>query len=245
MSSARVANMDDTLETDILIVEDDTAIARLMEIHLQKSGFTVSGCDNGNKAIEQLQQHPYKLLILDRMIPGKRGLDVLRWLRKRPETSALPVLMVTALASTEERVHGLNEGADDYLPKPFEPDELIARVRALLRQNQRQTHGNPQPEGSPLKLDVNSMELQVSGEMVPLRPLEFRLLQTLMEKPGKVRSREHLLDKVWGISNFVEIRTVDVTIKRLRKVLAEHELEDVIQTVRSAGYRFLLPKERK
>jgi len=223
---------------DILIVEDEVAIARLMEIHLQRAGYSVASCGDGHQAIALLESHDYKLMLLDRMIPGVRGLDLLRWLRKQDALRTLPVVMVTALAQTEERIRGLNEGADDYLPKPFEPDELVARVQALLR---RSLHGRSVSgvEEATIELDHDAMEAFVAAERVDLRPLEFKLLQRLMKKPGKVRSREYLLDKVWGINNFVEERTVDVTVKRLRKALAEHGLGESIVTVRGSGYRFV------
>jgi len=228
---------DEINKADILIVEDEAAIARLMEIHLQRAGYSVASCGDGHKAIALLESNDYKLMLLDRMIPGVRGLDLLRWLRKQEALRTLPVVMVTALAQTEERIRGLNEGADDYLPKPFEPDELVARVQALLR---RSLHGRLVSDVEALiELNHDAMEACVAGTRVDLRPLEFKLLQRLMKKPGKVRSREYLLDKVWGINNFVEERTVDVTVKRLRKALAEHGLGESIVTVRGSGYRFV------
>jgi len=193
-------------------------------------------CGDGDKATDLLAEQDFRLLILDRMMPGMRGLDVLRWLRKQERMKHLPVLMVTALSQTEERVRGLNEGADDYLSKPFEPDELVARVQALLRRSKHEVVGEVVPQ---IELNEDAMEAFVHGERVDLRPLEFRLLQRLMQKPGKVRSRDYLLDKVWGVNNFVEERTVDVTVKRLRKALAEHGLGESIVTVRGAGYRFI------
>jgi len=227
----------ETKKADILIVEDEVAIARLMEIHLQRAGYSVVSCGDGHKAIELLESNEYKLMLLDRMIPGVRGLDLLRWLRKQKKLQTLPVVMVTALAQTEERIRGLNEGADDYLPKPFEPGELIARVQALLR---RSLHGRSvNTSDIVIELDHDAMEAFIAGERVDLRPLEFRLLQRLMKKPGKVRSRDYLLDRVWGVNNFVEERTVDVTVKRLRKALAEHGLGESIVTVRGSGYRFV------
>jgi len=224
--------------SDVLVVEDDAAIARMIEMFLRKEKFSVAVCGDGDVAIQMLQEHSYRLLILDRMLPGKRGMDILRWLRKQKSISNLPVLMVTALGSTEEKVHGLREGADDYLPKPFEPEELVARVHALLRRSVTVTSKGDRDDGEPIKLDADAMEVTVNGTRLDLRPLEFRLLQALMAKPGKVRSREYLLDHVWGVNSFVEIRTVDVTVKRLRKALGEHELAKSIKTIRGAGYRY-------
>lgn len=224
---------------DVLIVEDDIAIARLMEMYLSKAGFTVSGCEDGDTAIRMLQDNSYRLLILDRMLPGKRGMEILRWLRKQEKIAHTPVLMVTALGSTEEKVHGLKEGADDYLPKPFEPAELVARVNALLRRADTvvPADASPSRQGA-IALDEDAMEARVNGHPLELRPLEFKLLQVLMKKTGKVRSREYLLDHVWGVNSFVELRTVDVTVKRLRKALDERGLSSAIRTVRGAGYRF-------
>jgi DNA-binding response OmpR family regulator len=222
---------------DVLIVEDEPAIARLIELHLKKANLTTMICSDGDAAIQTLQEQLYRLLILDRMLPGKRGMDILRWLRKQKSISTLPVLMVTALGSTEERVHGLKEGADDYLPKPFEPAELVARVQALLRRSNASTKVPGQTEGA-IELDKDAMEVIVNGKVLDLRPLEFKLLQVLMEKQGKVRSREYLLDHVWGMNSFVEMRTVDVTVKRLRKALEVHGLSESIKTIRGAGYRY-------
>ncbi len=222
---------------DVLIVEDDVAIARLIEMYLKKEGFTIVLCADGDEAIRMLQNQTFSLMILDRMLPGKRGMDILRWLRRQEHIATLPVLMVTALGSTDEKVRGLKEGADDYLSKPFEPDELIARVQALLRRaNAPAVAADKTRDG--IVLDKDAMEVTVNGKDLDLRPLEFKLLQVLMNKPGKVRSREYLLDHVWGINSFVELRTVDVTVKRLRKALDEHELAEAIKTIRGAGYRY-------
>ncbi|MDQ7003617.1 MAG: response regulator [Ghiorsea sp.] len=222
----------------ILIVEDDVSIARLMQIHMQSKGHDTTLCDDGLDAQILLKEKTYDLLILDRMIPGKRGLDLLRWLRGEKKTSVLPVLMVTALAMTNERVRGLNEGADDYLGKPFEPDELVARVEALLRRSTSLV--TEVFDSQALQLDAETMEVKVEGKLLSLRPLEFKLLQTMMRKPGRVFSREQLLDTVWGMDSFVEERTVDATVKRLRKELAGVGQGESVQTIRGMGYRFQL-----
>jgi len=223
----------------ILIVEDDSAIARLIEIHLQRSGYDTTLCDNGLDAQALLQKEQYAALILDRMIPGKRGLDVLRWIRGHGKLATLPVLMVTALTMTDEKIRGLNEGADDYIGKPFEPDELVARLAALLRR--AHSEKTDTFDAAPIQLNEAGMEVKVDGKPISLRPLEFRLLQTMMEKQGRVLSREQLLDMVWGMDAFVEERTVDATVKRLRKALAAYGQGECIQTIRGMGYRFQLP----
>jgi len=223
---------------DVLIAEDEPAIARLIELHLKKANLTTMICLDGDAAMRALQEQSCRLLILDRMLPGKRGMDILRWIRKQDSLSTLPVLMVTALGSTEEKVYGLKEGADDYLPKPFEPAELVARVQALLRRSVAVSASSAVTDAGGIRLDEDAMEVTVKGATLDLRPLEFKLLQALMKKSGKVRSREYLLDHVWGVNSFVEMRTVDVTVKRLRKALDAYGLADSIKTIRGAGYRY-------
>ncbi|MDX8383463.1 MAG: response regulator [Ghiorsea sp.] len=221
----------------IFIVEDEVPIARLIEIHLQQAGYQTTICGDGLEAIAFMKKNTFDALVLDRMIPGKRGLDVLRWMRgEEGALATVPVLMVTALAMMEERVRGLNEGADDYLAKPFEPEELVARVGALLRRVLSQSTASFDQQH--IQLHEESMEVRIEGELVGLRPLEFKLLQTMMAKAGRVFSREALLDAVWGVDSEVEDRTVDATVKRLRKVLAEFGHGDCVQTVRGVGYRY-------
>lgn len=220
----------------ILLVEDDVAIARLIEIHLQREGYRVSVCGDGLDAQGLLAIKHYDLVVLDRMLPGRRGLDVLRWIRAKEGIETLPVLMVTALTMAGERVRGLNEGADDYLGKPFEPDELVARVAALLRRSR--SIKTATFDDKAIQLNPETMEVMIDGKPVSLRLLEFKLLQTMLSKPGFVFSREALLDKVWGEDTFVDERTVDVTVKRLRKELAAYGQHENIQTVRGLGYRY-------
>jgi len=219
----------------VLVVEDDAPIARLMQMHLEAAGLRVRTCANGDDAIALLQEAGFRAVILDRMLPGSGGMRVLRFIRRNPE-EMLPVLMVTALGQTADRVQGLNEGADDYLPKPFEPEELVARLHALLRRSQAKveaalSHGA-------VSLDSDTYTVNVGGHVATLRPLEYRLLQVLMKKPGKTRSRDYLLDHVWGQDTYVEPRTVDVTVKRLRKALEKCGAGDCVQTIRGMGYRF-------
>lgn len=221
---------------DVLIVEDDVAIARLMEIHLKRGGLSSLTIHNGEAAVEELKGSSFRLVILDRMLPGMRGMEILRWIRKNEATASLPVLMVTAIGDTDERVRGLEEGADDYLPKPFEPEELMARVKSLMRR--AQLAPDPVGGGQGLEIDSEAMIARIGGEDIAIRPLEFRLLEALVRRKGKVCSREFLLDHVWGMDSEVEIRTVDVTVKRLRKELVKYDMADSIRTVRGAGYRF-------
>lgn len=223
--------------SDVLIVEDDVAIARLIEIHLKHNKLSSMTIYHGDQAIEALEQNQYRLVILDRMLPGKRGMDILRWIRRQKAIATIPVLMVTALGDTSERVRGIEEGADDYLAKPFEPEEMIARVKSLLRRAQFMP-GELVPAAQ-LQVDEDAMVARIGAKELPLRPLEFRLLQTLIQRKGKVCSRDFLLNNVWGLDSEVEIRTVDVTVKRLRKVLSEQGLAESIKTIRGSGYRFI------
>jgi len=222
---------------DILIVEDQADIARLMALHLRAAGFSTVQVEHGDAALRLLRERSWRLVVLDRMLPGMSGMQILRWLRREDMDEYIPVLMVTALGMASERVAGLNEGADDYLPKPFEPDELVARARALLRRSRAVTGAGQHAAG--LRLDPDAPVVYDGDKRVELRPLEYRLLKVLMDKPGKTRSREWLLDHVWGRDVFVEPRTVDVTVKRLRKALKTLGCEHCVETVRGMGYRYL------
>ena len=226
---------------EILIIEDDEAIARLISLHLRAAGHTTAVVHSGDEALKLLPTAGWKLIVLDRMLPGTSGMKILRWLRQDEKLAQTPVLMVTALGMTSERIEGLNEGADDYLAKPFEPAELVARAKSLLRRS-RVIENGAAPVATGIQLDPEVPVVYEGNQRIELRPLEYRLLQVLLEKPGKTRSREYLLDHVWGRDVFVESRTVDVTIKRLRKALHDINREDCIETVRGMGYRFVPPK---
>jgi len=224
---------------DILIVEDEMPIARLMEMHLRMAGFSTVICSDGDAALAALRDGDWRLVVLDRMLPGASGMKILRWIKASAGKGHTPVLMVTALGMTAERVHGLNEGADDYLPKPFEPDELVARARALLRRSRAVESGTAGV--SIMRLDPDVPVVIEGDQRIEVRPLEYKLLKILMDKPGKTRSRDYLLDHVWGHDVYVEPRTVDVTIKRLRKALKALGRKNCIETVRGMGYRFVKP----
>ncbi|RMG91878.1 MAG: response regulator [Zetaproteobacteria bacterium] len=225
----------------ILVVEDDEAIARLMTLHLRAEGFDVVTVGHGDQAMNLLRERGWSLVVLDRMLPGLSGMKLLRWLRREQAETYVPVLMVTALGMSAERIRGLNEGADDYLPKPFEPEEFIARVRALLRRTRLAGHRTAESSAR-IHLDADVPVVHDGDKQVELRPLEYKLLKALMEKPGKTRSREWLLDRVWGHDVFVEPRTVDVTVKRLRKALKRIGRQQCVETVRGMGYRYIDPE---
>jgi two-component system phosphate regulon response regulator PhoB len=226
---------------DILIIEDEAPIARLMEMHLRNAGFSTAVRSDGDSALEALRDGDWQLIVLDRMLPGASGMKILRWIKASASKGHTPVLMVTALGMPAERVHGLNEGADDYLAKPFEPEELVARARALLRRSRVVESGSSITAN--IQLDPDVPVVFEGDARVEVRPLEYKLLKILMDKPGKTRSRDYLLDHVWGHDVYVEPRTVDVTIKRLRKALKQIGRKDCIETVRSMGYRFVQPGE--
>ena len=220
----------------ILVVEDEAGIQELVRVNLARQGFDVRcavSTEAGTASLKEWQPH---LLLLDWMLPGESGLDWCRRLRRQEETRYLPIVLVTARGEEGDRIRGLDYGADDYISKPFSIKELLARIKALLRRSY--------PEGEqeliaagPLRLDQKSHRVHANGNEVRLGPTEFRLLRFLMNHPERVFSRETLLDRVWGQQVYVEERTVDVHIRRLRKALEPFGCENYIETVRGAGYR--------
>ena len=224
------------MSADVLIVEDDLALARLVALHLRRIGLSAEIVADGEAAIGRLRARGYRLVVLDRMLPGAEGLEVLRWLRTHPERKTTPVLVLTALGEASARVEGLEAGADDYLAKPFEPAELVARAKALLR---RAEGFAETPAG--LVLNPDAHEVRLGARAVRLRPLEFRLLAALAKAPGRTRTREWLLDHVWGWDAEVEPRAVDAAIRRLRAALAEIGADACIETIRKLGYRYRPP----
>ena len=219
----------------VLVIEDDDALATLVQYNLEKEGYDVAVAGDGEEGLVQIDERLPDLVILDWMLPKVSGIEVCRRLRSRPETRNIPIIMLTARGEESDRVRGLDTGADDYLTKPFSVPELAARIRAVLRRirpglaDDRLTHGD-------IVVDRVSHRVKRSGKEVHLGPTEFRLLDYLMQHPGRVFSREQLLDAVWGSDVYVEARTVDVHVGRLRKSLMQHSDVDPIRTVRSAGY---------
>ncbi len=221
--------------TQILIVEDEAALATLLEYNLKKEGFDVSLSADGEDALLRIEESPPDLVILDWLLPKVSGIEVCRRIRARPETRNLPIIMVTARAEEDDRIRGLDTGADDYLTKPFSTNELIARVRAVLRRI-RPGLVEDKVEVGDIIVDRVSHRVMRGEQEIHLGPTEFRLLDHLMQHPGRVFSREQLLNAVWGTDVFVEVRTVDVHIGRLRKALNKFGQGDPVRTVRSAGY---------
>ena len=223
------------MKTQVLIVEDEAALVELLRYNLEKEGFRVTSAADGEEALSAIAENPPDLVILDWMLPLVSGLEVCRQIRRKPETRELPVIMLTARGEEADRVRGLEGGADDYISKPFSPSELVARVRAVMRRS-RPAGGDDLLTYAGVVMDLASHRVLRDGRPVHLGPTEFRLLRYLMERPGRVYSREQLLDAVWGRDIYVEPRTVDVHIRRLRKALNGPADQDIIRTVRSAGY---------
>ncbi|MFC3069310.1 phosphate regulon transcriptional regulator PhoB [Phenylobacterium soli] len=219
----------------IMVVEDEDALATLLTYNLEKEGFRVEHAGDGEEALLKVEEETPDLILLDWMLPKVSGVEVCRQLRARLETKRTPVLMLTARGEETDKIRGLDTGADDYVVKPFAMSELTARIRALLRRA-RPELVDERLEYADIVLDRGSRRVTRSGRNVHLGPTEFRLLDFLMQRPGRVFSRERLMDAVWGPNTYVELRTVDVHVGRLRKALRANGSDDPIRTVRSAGY---------
>ena len=221
----------------VLIVEDEQALNLLLRYNLESEGFDVDIVDRGDEAEIRIQENVPDLLILDWMLPGVSGIEICRRLRARAETKQLPILMLTARGEESERVRGLGTGADDYVVKPFSLPELLARVHALLRRAKPEQTMKVLKAGD-IELDREKKRVHRSGRELHLGPTEFRLLEFLMVSPGRVFTREQLLDQVWGRDAYIDERTVDVHVGRLRKALSRGRENDPIRTVRGSGYSF-------
>ncbi len=221
----------------VLVVEDEQALGLLLAYNLESEGYAVERVERGDEAELRIAESEPDLVILDWMLPGVSGLEICRRLRARDETRALPVIMLTARGEETERVRGLSVGADDYVVKPFSVPELMARVRSLLRRTKPERVAARLAAGD-IDLDRETRRVRRAGRDVHLGPTEFRLLEYLLEKPGRVFSRAQLLDSVWGLSAEIDERTVDVHVGRLRKALVRGRERDPIRTVRGAGYSF-------
>jgi two-component system phosphate regulon response regulator PhoB len=219
----------------MLLVEDDAALAELLVYTFKREDFDVAHTPDGEEALLLARERAPDIVLLDWMVEGLSGLEVCRRLRRAPETANVPIIMLTARGEEEDRVRGLETGADDYVTKPFSPRELVARVGAVLRRVRPALAGEALIYAD-IEMDTVGHKVKRGGETVPLGPTEFRLLKHFLEHPGWVFSRERLLDAVWGHDSDIEARTVDVHIRRLRKAINIGDRPDVIRTVRSAGY---------
>ena len=219
----------------VLVVEDEPAQREILAYNLEAEGFRVQQADNGEEALLIVAEETPDLIVLDWMLPNVSGIEVCRRLKSRAETKAVPIIMLSARSEETDLVRGLETGADDYMVKPYSVAELMARVRTQLRRSRPATVGEAL-EYEDITLDPETHRVHRDGNLLKLGPTEFRLLTTFMEKPGRVWSREQLLDRVWGRDIYVDTRTVDVHVGRLRKALCAHGGDDPVRTVRGAGY---------
>ena len=221
----------------ILIVEDEEPLTLLLRYNLEAAGYTVDSAARGDEAELKLRETRPDLVLLDWMLPGLSGIEICRRLRARPATAQLPIIMLTARGEETERIRGLGTGADDYVVKPFSVPELMARIGALLRRARPERVAAILRAGD-IELDRERRRVFRAGEEITLGPTEFRLLEYLLQSPGRVFTREQLLDGVWGNDVYIEDRTVDVHVGRLRKALSRSSEHDPIRTVRGSGYSF-------
>jgi two-component system phosphate regulon response regulator PhoB len=219
----------------VLVVEDEVPLLTLLRYNLEKEGFRVAEARDGEEALVAVKDNKPDLVLLDWMLPLVSGIEVCRQIRRMPEARSLPIVMLTARGEEADKIRGLNSGADDYVTKPFSPSELTARLKAVLRRARPST-GDEMLGFSDLAMDLSGHRVTRNGRNIHLGPTEFRLLRFFLEHPGRVFSREQLLDAVWGRDVYVEPRTVDVHIRRLRKAVNVDDGIDLIRTVRSAGY---------
>ena len=219
----------------VMVVEDEEPLGVLLKYNLEAEGYQVEVIPRGDEAEIRLQENVPDLLVLDWMVPAISGIELCRRLRMRPETQRLPVIMLTARGEESDRVRGLSTGADDYLVKPFSTPEFLARVKALLRRAKPEVLSSVLKVGE-IVLDRESHRVYRKKSELKLGPTEFRLLEYMMRHPGRVFSRTQLLDNVWGETNYIDERTVDVHVGRLRKAVNTNRMPDVIRTIRGAGY---------
>jgi two-component system phosphate regulon response regulator PhoB len=221
----------------ILIVEDEAAIREMIGFVMRRSGYELTEAANGQQAQLRVAEKVPDVILMDWMLPDVSGVELVRRLKREELTRDVPIIMLTARGGEDDKVYGLDSGADDYVTKPFSPKELLARIRAVLRRHE----GDREDEvvrARDLELNVGSQRISVSGHEISMGPTEFRLLKFFMMHPDRVYSRTQLLDYVWGRNTYVEDRTVDVHILRLRKLLKPYRCDSMIQTVRGSGYRF-------
>ena len=219
----------------VLLVEDEAAQREVLAYNLESEGFEVARAETGDEALLLVDEETPDVIVLDWMLPGVSGIEICRRLKTRAQTRDVPIIMLSARSEEADRVRGLDTGADDYVVKPYSVVELMARVRTQLRRSRPASVGE-RLEFDGIVLDAETHKVYRDDKQLKLGPTEFRLLTTFMEKPGRVWSREQLLDRVWGRDIYVDTRTVDVHIGRLRKALSQHGGRDPLRTVRGAGY---------
>jgi two-component system, OmpR family, phosphate regulon response regulator PhoB len=219
----------------VLIVEDEAPLATLLRYNLEREGFAVAEANDGEEALLRIAEEKPDAILLDLMLPLVSGLEICRRLRRMPATRSLPIIVLTARGEESDRVRGLDSGADDYVVKPFSPSELIARLRSVMRRAQPSL-GEDVLRYADVAMDLVAHRVTRGDEPLHLGPTEFRLLRHFLQNPGRVFSREQLLDRIWGRESEIEMRTIDVHIRRLRKALNTGSRKDLLRTVRSVGY---------
>lgn len=230
------------METSVLIVDDEAAIVTMLRYNLEREGFRVYTTGDGEEAVTMVKEYKPDVIVLDWMLPSMTGIEVCKQIRWNQETKNTPIIMLSARGEEGDRIRGLDVGADDYMVKPFSPSELVARIKAVFRRI-RPSLTEQRMEYAGIKMDLATHKVSRNGQEIHLSPTEFGLLRYLVEHPGRVFSREQLLDSVWGHDIYVELRTVDVHIRRLRKALNyDGQQPNVIRTVRSAGYSIEAPE---
>ena len=224
------------MNKQVVIAEDDQALREILNYNLKKRGFDVRNASNGEEAMLLIKESIPHLLLLDWMMPPPSGIQICRQIRQNKSTNKLPIIILTARGEQDDKVLGLEAGADDYIVKPFSPSELLARIRALLRRSAINSSSESKLVQGSIQLDLNEHRVYRNNKIIYLGPTEFKLLKFFLENPGRVFSREQLLDAVWGHGIFIESRTVDTHIRRLRKAMNFEGEKDFIRTIRSAGY---------
>ncbi len=225
-------------QAQVLVVDDESAIRDMIQFALRRAGMEVEGASDAREALSHISDQKPDIILMDWMMPGVSGLELTRRLRKDPVTSDIPIIMLTAKVTEDDKVAGLEAGTDDYIVKPFSPRELIARINAVLRRTSPADDEGKITAGG-LVLDTVSRRVVADGNELHMGPTEYRLLEFFMSNQGRAYSRSQLLDHVWGTNAYLEERTVDVHIRRLRKALQPAGLDEYVQTVRGHGYRFL------
>jgi len=226
------------LKSRILVVDDEQDILQLVTYNLKKEGYLVEEAHTGDAALRMVRERPYQLILLDLMLPGLSGMELCRIFKNDPGTAHIPIIMLTARSEEMDKVMGLETGADDYITKPFSVRELMARVKSVLRRVEGSMTGKKALRAAGIEVDLERHRVKAGEQVVDLSPTEFRLLRFLMERKGKVFSRDQILDAVWKGESFVESRTVDVHIRRLRAELEKAGAGSAVETVRGVGYRF-------
>jgi phosphate regulon transcriptional regulator PhoB len=222
----------------ILVVDDEQDILELVTYNLKKEGYLVEEARTGDQALRLVRERPYQLILLDLMLPGLSGMELCRIFKQDPETAQVPIIMLTARSEEMDKVMGLETGADDYITKPFSVRELLARIKSVLRRSEGVVVGKKVLRAGNLEVDLERHRVKVADTVVDLSPTEFRLLRFLLERKGRVFSRDQILDAVWKGEAFVESRTVDVHVRRLRAELEQAGAGDYVKTIRGVGYSF-------